>query len=233
MPERGAWRPPPVSASPEHRWRASPIVTAGGQPCWQMSRFMSRPPRPIPTHRSRFPWKGFRVSPPGADSEVLGSGLELGPVREQISVASRRGTEGRESRPASLRGGQLGQAFLLLAGRGRCRFEGPRAGEFLIVPSYHIFGSEELSALSPGIASLSPGACVSIHPEDAERIGRSEQEIAAAVFSEDVGGLSVRKDETIPRGVIAVPSFLWSSLRDRADDIPPPPGNVAKERDSK
>ena len=192
------------------------------------------PPPADPDTPLSFSMEGFQGEPP---PELIprfwapgwNSVQSVNKFQSQVGGALKGGNPGRRLFEAD---SSARPSFFSPAAAG-AEFEGPRAGEFLIVPSYHIFGSEELSALSPGIASLSPGACVSIHPEDAERIGRSEQEIAAAVFSEDVGGLSVRKDETIPRGVIAVPSFLWSSLRDRADDIPPPPGNVAKERDSK
>jgi NADH-quinone oxidoreductase subunit G len=46
----------------------------------------------------------------------------------------------------------------------------PREGELLIVPAWHIFGSEELSVLSPGIASLVPQPYVAIGTADAARL---------------------------------------------------------------
>jgi NADH-quinone oxidoreductase subunit G len=46
-----------------------------------------------------------------------------------------------------------------------------REGEWLVVPLYHIFGSEEVSRSAPAIAELSPEPYVSINPEDASRLG--------------------------------------------------------------
>ena len=43
----------------------------------------------------------------------------------------------------------------------------PRSSEWLIVPLYHIFGSEELSRLSPPVAERAPGAYVALNPTDA------------------------------------------------------------------
>ena len=45
-----------------------------------------------------------------------------------------------------------------------------RDGEWLVVPGHHIFGSEELSVLRPGVAELSPRPCVAVNPADAERL---------------------------------------------------------------
>jgi NADH-quinone oxidoreductase subunit G len=47
---------------------------------------------------------------------------------------------------------------------------GPRDGELFVVPAYHIFGSEELSVLSPGIAERSPAPYLGVNPADAERL---------------------------------------------------------------
>jgi len=47
----------------------------------------------------------------------------------------------------------------------------PADGETLVVPLYHIFGSEELSARSPAIAERAPAAYVALHENDARRLG--------------------------------------------------------------
>ena len=36
----------------------------------------------------------------------------------------------------------------------------PRAGEWRLVPLYHVFGSDELGRYAPAVASLAPGAFV-------------------------------------------------------------------------
>ncbi len=41
-----------------------------------------------------------------------------------------------------------------------------REGQWLVVPLYHIFGSEGLSELSPGIAELAPGPYVAMNPAE-------------------------------------------------------------------
>ncbi len=45
-----------------------------------------------------------------------------------------------------------------------------RGHELLFVPLYHIFGSEELSALSPGVKQLSPEAYVALNEDEARRL---------------------------------------------------------------
>jgi NADH-quinone oxidoreductase subunit G len=47
----------------------------------------------------------------------------------------------------------------------------PRAGEWLLLPLHHIFGSEELSILAPGIAELSVQPYLALNPEDASNLG--------------------------------------------------------------
>ena len=47
----------------------------------------------------------------------------------------------------------------------------PRAGEWLLLPLHHIFGSEELSALAPAIAELSPQPYLALNPDDASDLG--------------------------------------------------------------
>lgn len=46
----------------------------------------------------------------------------------------------------------------------------PRPGEWLLLPRYFIFGSEELSRLSPAVAQRVPSASILLHPEDAARL---------------------------------------------------------------
>ena len=52
----------------------------------------------------------------------------------------------------------------------------PKRGEWLAVPAYHIFGSEELSALSPGIAELTPAPYVALCSEDAQSHGLQDKQ---------------------------------------------------------
>ncbi len=75
-----------------------------------------------------------------------------------------------------LHGGDPGRRLIEPRARGKVSYFHvpapfqPRAGEWLIVPLYHIFGSEELSVLTPGIAELSPKPYLALNPQDAARL---------------------------------------------------------------
>lgn len=71
-----------------------------------------------------------------------------------------------------LRGGDPGKCLIEPASSSNYFVEIPpafqrREGQWLVVPLYHIFGSDELSALSPGIAELAPEPYVAMNPEEA------------------------------------------------------------------
>jgi NADH-quinone oxidoreductase subunit G len=73
----------------------------------------------------------------------------------------------------------------------------PKSGEWLILPAFHIFGSEELSASAPAIASLASGAYVAINPADADQpLPINDAELP----------VSLRPD--VPRGVALIPATL-------------------------
>ena len=50
-----------------------------------------------------------------------------------------------------------------------------RENRLLVVPLYHIFGSEELSVLSPGIAELAPKPYLALNAEDSEHTRRGSR----------------------------------------------------------
>jgi NADH-quinone oxidoreductase subunit G len=64
-------------------------------------------------------------------------------------------------------------------------FELPR-GRWLVVPIHHIFGSEELSLLTPGIAERTPQPYVALNPAEAARLKLAEGDQAAL----EIGGTS-------------------------------------------
>lgn len=83
-----------------------------------------------------------------------------------------------------------------------------RPGEWLLVPLYHIFGSEELSVFAPAVAELVPKPYLVLNPEDANRLQvKSGEEIAV-----DLGGsvhrLPVRISPDIPKGIAGLPAGL-------------------------
>jgi NADH-quinone oxidoreductase subunit G len=80
----------------------------------------------------------------------------------------------------------------------------PRTGEWLLVPLYHIFGSDPLSMASPATASLAPKPYLALGPEDAVRMGIAEGQ-PVTVGAER---LPVRIVSGLPLGVAGVPVGL-------------------------
>ncbi len=85
---------------------------------------------------------------------------------------------------------------------------GKRDGELLVVPLYHIYGSEELSVLSPGVTGRSPKPFVALNPADAKA-----RDIADGDGTEvSVGGTAFRLAaacmESIPEGTAGFPAGI-------------------------
>jgi len=80
-----------------------------------------------------------------------------------------------------------------------------RSHVYLTVPLYHIFGSEELSRLSPPILERSPAAYVALNPVLAERIGLEPGQEAEV----ESGGRSLRLParlvDTLPADTVGLP----------------------------
>lgn len=105
-----------------------------------------------------------------------------------------------------LRGGDPGVRLIDPAGDGAVvagsippRFQA-RSGEWLIVPLFHIFGSEELSQRAPAVAQLSPEPYVALNSEDARSFG-SEVELLERTFP-------VKTLTSLPKGVAGLPAGL-------------------------
>ena len=73
-----------------------------------------------------------------------------------------------------------------------------RKDEWLVVPLYHIFGSEELSRSAPAIAELSPEPYVALNPEDASSFGKEVE-----LFGQR---LPVKIATDLPKGLAGVPA---------------------------
>ncbi len=120
-----------------------------------------------------------------------------------------------------LHGGALGRR-LIEPGRAEAAISAtvppafePREGALLAVPLHHIFGSEELSVLTPGIHELAPQPYLALSPADAEGLGVVEGDPLALAPAEDggslspeAGGLVARLLPSLPRGVVGVPAGL-------------------------
>jgi NADH-quinone oxidoreductase subunit G len=83
--------------------------------------------------------------------------------------------------------------------------ERSQPGEWLIVPLYHLFGSEELSMLSPGIARLAPEPYIALNPTEAESLGIREGEKAECEIGGDRLSLPVRHLKGMAMGVAGCP----------------------------
>jgi NADH-quinone oxidoreductase subunit G len=83
-----------------------------------------------------------------------------------------------------------------------------RSGEWQMLPLHHIFGSEALSMLTPGIAQLAPEAYVALNPEDAGAIQASAGDDIEVALGEITQTLPLRIVESLPAGVAGLPVGL-------------------------
>jgi NADH-quinone oxidoreductase subunit G len=80
--------------------------------------------------------------------------------------------------------------------------------EFLFVPLYHIFGSEELSVRAQSIAELTPKPYLAINPSDAEHLHVHDDEEVDLLLSDRAIRLPVRLRPDMPAGVGGLPVGL-------------------------
>ena len=73
-----------------------------------------------------------------------------------------------------------------------------RQGEWLVVPRYHIFGSEAVSRAAPAIAELSPEPYVALNPEEALSFGEEVELFGCR--------LPVKIATDLPKGLAGVPA---------------------------
>lgn len=80
--------------------------------------------------------------------------------------------------------------------------------EFFAVPVYHIYGSEELSNLSPPVAELIPKPYAAINPDDAEKLKiKKDDEITLDINNYQLR-LPVRIKLELPQGILGIPVGL-------------------------
>jgi NADH-quinone oxidoreductase subunit G len=88
----------------------------------------------------------------------------------------------------------------------------PPGGQLLVVPAYHVFGSEELSVLSPGVAERSPRPYIALAPDDARQLNLQEGDILDVLTYR----LPVVLSQPLAKGLAAVPCGLpdmsWSGV---------------------
>jgi NADH-quinone oxidoreductase subunit G len=122
-----------------------------------------------------------------------------------------------------LRGGDPGQRLIEPAPverppyfNGAPRAFQPSDGKWLVAPLYHVFGSEELSVLSTGIAQMAPRPYLALNPDDEIAARAREGEEIVLVLDGAVYRLPIRFHPALPRGVAGLPVGLselpWAAL---------------------
>lgn len=84
----------------------------------------------------------------------------------------------------------------------------PRDGLWLAIPVQHIFGSEELSVLAPGISDLAPASYLALNPEDAAALGGRAGDVVEFQIQDRPYRLPLRLLPALPKGVAGIPIGL-------------------------
>ncbi|MBV9036499.1 MAG: molybdopterin-dependent oxidoreductase, partial [Acidobacteriaceae bacterium] len=82
----------------------------------------------------------------------------------------------------------------------------PGAGEWLILPRFHIFGSEELSRHSPAIAQLVPRVLIGLNAIDGALLGVKDGELIKITTGNSAYEMEVALQPDLPRGIAVVPA---------------------------
>ncbi len=77
-----------------------------------------------------------------------------------------------------------------------------------LAPFHHIFGSEALSMLSPGVAERAPQAYVALNPGDAQNLNLAAGETVQIELQDTVITLPVRLEASLPSGLAGIPVGL-------------------------
>jgi NADH-quinone oxidoreductase subunit G len=90
----------------------------------------------------------------------------------------------------------------------------PADGEWILVAVHHIFGSEELSMATAGVAERSPRPYVALNADDAAELGTAVGEEVEVAWNSRRHRLPVRLMPSLPRRVAGMPVGLpgWPGL---------------------
>ncbi|MEO8977382.1 MAG: NADH-quinone oxidoreductase subunit G, partial [Casimicrobiaceae bacterium] len=84
-----------------------------------------------------------------------------------------------------------------------------RHDEWLIVPLYHVFGSEELSNAAPSVASLAPAApYVALNDADALALDAQPGDVIELTLDGETHRLPLLRASALPQGVAGLPIGL-------------------------
>lgn len=84
----------------------------------------------------------------------------------------------------------------------------PRSGEWQVAPLHHIFGSEELSVISPAVKERSPNAYLALNPEDGKQLNVKEGDSINLDLNGETISLSAKFEKTLPKGLAGFPVGL-------------------------
>jgi len=84
----------------------------------------------------------------------------------------------------------------------------PGGGRLLAVADRFCFGSDELAALAPGVAELTPAPRLRLSATDAERLGLASGDVLVLRISDAVVELPVSLSDDLAAGVVMVPAGL-------------------------
>ena len=84
----------------------------------------------------------------------------------------------------------------------------PKEGEWLVLPLYHIFGSDELSALSPAVAERVPKPYIALNSNDALKMAIDEGGVVEVLFNGNKHRLPVKLKTGLPAGTVGLPKGL-------------------------
>jgi NADH-quinone oxidoreductase subunit G len=119
----------------------------------------------------------------------------------------------------SLRGGDPGVRLIKpTSGAAPHYFDGvpeafvKRGGDWLIVPLYEIFGSEELSRLAPAVAERNPQPYLALNADDAASLHITEGAMVTVTLAGEVSHLLVRVRPALPAGVAGMVAGLCGSI---------------------
>lgn len=84
--------------------------------------------------------------------------------------------------------------------------------QWLLLPQYSIFSSEELSAMSPPVTERSPVPCVLLHPSDAAYLPVEDGDGVIIETDDRTIHLEVKLDDHCPLGTVCVPVGLAQTV---------------------
>ncbi len=87
----------------------------------------------------------------------------------------------------------------------------PKEGTWWVLPMYHIFGSDELSALSPAVKERVPQPYIAMNDADALKAGITAGDILEVLLDGKKHKLPVKLNRGLPEGTLGLPKGLTAT----------------------